>query len=98
MQPLPRALGHQGQVSGGKREFNCGGEAAFMSRLQHTRPFLLPFSSQSIHGPLVMTRNRSGQSDRGRVEVKLFEDAVDQVRWVVVVVDVIGSIACCIHR
>ena len=69
-----------------------------MLGLQHTRSPLLPFSGQPVCIPLVLIRDCSEQGDRKRMEVRLFEDAVDEAGSIVAVVDPVEGIACSVYR
>ena len=69
-----------------------------MLGLQRARLLFFPFLSQLICIPLVLMRGRRKQSDRERVEVNLFQDAVDQIGPPAALVYVIEDITCILHR
>ena len=69
-----------------------------MTRVKHICPFPGPFPFQSVRVPLVVMRDGSEQGDRQGVEIKLFQDAVDQIGLSAVLVDPIECVTCRFHR
>ena len=56
------------------------------------------FSSQSVRVPLFLACNCGKQGDRKGVEVKLFQDAIDEFGPIAAVVDPVECIVCSVHR
>ena len=83
---------------GGERQLDSGGKALVVACVKYIRMSSLPFLDQSVCAPFVVMRNRGKQGDRQRMEIKSFQDVIDQIGPFAVLVDTVEGVARSVHR